>query len=128
MTGGEWAAEWAAEWAERVHADPENAHIGRFSTFRVRGEDDAGAGATLRYDRGTVTLDPAEPDSGEDLLVLRGPRSAWAELVDPDAAPRRHDLLALTKAPDGLTVVAGREHLVRHLRVLSRLVELGKAR
>lgn len=119
---------WAARWAERVHADPENAHIGRFSTFCVRGEDDAGSTATLRYDRGTVTVDAGEPADGEDLLVLRGPRGAWAELVDPDAAPRRHDLLALTKAPAGLTVVAGREHLVRHLRVLTRLVELGKVR
>jgi hypothetical protein len=112
-------------WVAAVAADPENAHIGRWSTFVVRLEDDEGGALVLRYERGTVVADPvgaAPPD-----LVLRGPRSAWRELVDADAAPRRHDLLSLTKAPDGLEVVAGRETLLRHLRVLTRLVELGRA-
>jgi hypothetical protein len=62
------------------------------------------------------------------VITLRGPRSAWRELADPQAAPRRHDLLALTKVADGIEIVAGRDHLIRHLRVLNRLVELGRAR
>lgn len=125
-------------WAEAVDADPENAHIGRWSSFVVRAEvlpagDDPGREEVVRYSRGRVTVGTgADPDGGagpEDaVIVLRGPRSAWRELADPHAAPRRHDLLALTKAPDGIEVVAGRDHLIRHLRVLNRLVELGRAR
>jgi hypothetical protein len=116
---------WLDGWVDAVGADPENAHIGRWSTFVVRLEDGGGSALVLRYERGTVVVDPggtAQPD-----LVLRGPRGAWRELVDASAAPRRHDLLSLTKAPDGLEVVAGRDSLLRHLRVLTRLVELGRA-
>jgi len=29
---------------------------------------------------------------------------------------------------DGIKIVGGRDHLIRHLRVLTRLVELGRAR
>ncbi|SDY61344.1 hypothetical protein SAMN05661080_04035 [Modestobacter sp. DSM 44400] len=125
--------EWLANWAEAVNADAENAHIGRWSAFVVRLQDDAGGEETVRYEHGTVVLGPAEDgspaeDAEDDVITLRGRRSAWRELVDPHAAPRRHDLLALTKAADGIEIVAGRNHLIRHLRVLTRLVELGRAR
>jgi hypothetical protein len=116
---------WLARWSDAVRADSENAHIGRFSEFTVRLRDDEGSEVTLRYAHGTVTVDPV--GSAEPQIELRGPRSAWRELVDPDAVPRRHDLLSLTKAADGLEVVSGRHHRLRHLRVLNRLVELGRA-
>ncbi|MGY1828656.1 MULTISPECIES: hypothetical protein [unclassified Blastococcus] len=119
MTG----REWLTGWARAVAADPENAHIGRFSVFTARLVDDRGGDVLVRYDRGVVGIGDGGP--GADL-ELRGPLSAWRELVDPGAAPRRHDLLALTKVPDGLEVVAGREQLIRHLRVITRLVELAR--
>lgn len=112
-----------AGWARAVAGDPENAHIGRFSTFTARLVDDGGGDVVLRYDHGAVLVEDGRP--GADL-ELRGPVSAWRELVDPAAAPRRHDLLALIKAPDGLEVVSGREHLIRHLRVITRLVQLAR--
>ncbi|WP_198588545.1 alpha/beta fold hydrolase [Geodermatophilus chilensis] len=120
MTGSDWWGRWTAA----VSADPENAHIGRWSRFTVRLAEDGGAAVLLRYDRGGVAVGPAGDDGAD--VELRAPRSAWRELVDPGAAPRRHDLLALTKAPAGITVVAGREQLLRHLRVLTLLVELAK--
>lgn len=113
-------------WADTVNADPENAHIGRWTSFVVRARDGAGHEETVRYDRGTVALGPVE-DTGAAVITVCGPPSAWRELADPQAAPRRHDLLALTKATDGIEIVSGRDHLIRHLRVLTRLVELGKA-
>lgn len=119
MTG----REWLAGWARTVAADPENAHIGRFSVFTARIGDDRGENVLIRYDRGAVGIDDGGP--GADL-ELRGPAAAWRELVDDGAVPRRHDLLALTKVADGIEVVAGREQLIRHLRVITRLVELGR--
>lgn len=117
------------EWAAAVNADPENGHIGRWSSFVVRAQDEDGTERTVRYDRGTVSLgDPGGERHVDAVITLRGPRSAWRELADPDARPRRHDLLALSKLPDGIEVVAGREHLIRHLRVLTRMVELGRTR
>ena len=116
---------WLQGWAEAVAADPENAHIGRFSRFTVRLRDDEGGDVVLAYDRGTVTIGDGAGAAAE--IELRGSVRTWREVVDADAAPRRHDLLALTKLPDGITIEAGREHLIRHLRVITRLVELGKA-
>lgn len=113
-------------WVDMVNADPENAHIGRWTSFVVRARDGAGGEEMVRYDRGTVALGPVE-NTGAAVITLCGPPSAWRELADPRAAPRRHDLLALTRVADGLQVVAGRDHLIRHLRVLTHLVELGKA-
>ncbi len=119
MTG----REWLAAWARTVAADPENAHIGRFSVFTARLVDDRGEDVLIRYDRGAVIVEDGGPDAD---LELRGPAGAWRELVDDRAAPRPHDLLALTKAVDGIEVVAGREQLIRHLRVITRLVELAR--
>lgn len=117
---------WLQRWTEAVNADAENAHIGRWSTFVVRAQDDAGAETTMRYHRGTVTLGPAG-EASEAVIVLRASRRAWRELADPDAPPRRHDLVALTKVSDGIEIVDGGKHLIRHLRVLTRLVEVGRA-
>ena len=119
MTGHEWLA----GWARAVAADPENGHIGRFSTFTARLVDDRGDDVLVRYDRGAVRVEEGGPVAD---LELRGPVRAGQELGDPGAAPRRHDLLALTKVADGIEVVAGREHLIRHLRVITRLVELAR--
>jgi hypothetical protein len=120
---------WLDGWVAAVGQDAENAHIGRFTDVTVRLVDDRGGDIVLHYDHGRVHVQDA-PDDDEESdadLVLRGPTSAWAELVDPEAMPRRHDLLSLTKAADGIEVVSGREHLLRHLRVLTRLVEIGRA-
>lgn len=122
--------DWLERWVAAVAQDTENAHVGRFTNLTVRLLDDQGGDVVLHYDHGRVDVAdgrPTEEDpaAGADL-ILEGPASAWAELIDPDAVPRRHDLLSLTKAADGIGVVSGREHLLRHLRVLTRLVEIGR--
>lgn len=119
------ADEWLEGWADTVNADPENTHIGALSEFTVRLLDDEDADVFVRYDHGTVSVDTSGGTAAQ--IELRGPRGAWRELVDPTAAPRRHDLLSLLKAENGLVVAAGRDHLLRHLRVLTRLVDLGRA-
>jgi hypothetical protein len=113
---------WLGRWADAVAADPENAHIGRFSDFAVRLLDTDGGDAVVHYDRGTVRLD----EGSAPLVTLRAARHTWCELVSSDAPPRRHDLLSLVKAVDGIEVVEGWDHVVRHLRVVTRLVELGR--
>ena len=112
-------------WLTAVNADPENAHIGRFSHFVLEALTPEGGRVTLKYSAGSVTLKEETSEVAGDIQ-LRATRRTWMELFDPHAPPRRHDLLSLTKAPDGIEVVSGWTDLVRHLRVLSRLVELGK--
>lgn len=119
---------WLRRWADAVNEDPENAHIGRWSSFVVRARDDAGAEQTVRYHRGKVELNLSPAGQADEAVItLRGSRRAWRELADPHAPPGRHDLLALTKVPDGIQIVTGGDHLLRHLRVITRLVEVGRA-
>ncbi|GAA4415296.1 hypothetical protein GCM10023169_01480 [Georgenia halophila] len=135
--------QWAQGWIDAVSYDAENAHIGRFSRLDIEIRTTEGERYVVEYDGGAVRarpapdhLDAAAEDGGPggsrtsspvDRLVLRGSRAVWCELADPGATPRRHDLLALTKAAAGIEVVAGREVMIRHLRVLARLVDVAKA-
>ncbi|WP_258803554.1 hypothetical protein [Pseudarthrobacter sp. NS4] len=118
---------WGSHWASAVNADPENHHIGRMSRFGLRLESRDGYQADYVYTAGVLTPGKPAPGTQEDFIHLQGSAAAWVELFDANAAPRRHDLLALLKAPDGLVVVAGYDGLLRHLRVITRLVEIGKA-
>jgi hypothetical protein len=117
---------WGTHWVSAVNADTENRHIGRMSRFGLRLESNDSDHADFVYRAGVLTSENPEPGPQEDFVHLQGSTCAWAELADPNAAPRRHDLLALLKAPDGLAVVAGYDGLLRHLRVITRLVEIGK--
>ncbi|WP_219414219.1 hypothetical protein [Pseudonocardia nigra] len=114
---------WLAAWAGAVGADPENAHIGRFSRCAVRLLDDTD-GDVVRYQwRRSPSTSAVPPMPALSCAVRAAPGANWST---PRAAPRRHHLLSLTKAADGIEIVAGRDHLIRHLRVITRLVELGR--
>lgn len=112
-------------WISAVNTDPECCHIGRFARFSVEIDTCDGDRTYLTYATGQLYMhhegEPLQTD-----IRLSGSNAAWCELVDPSAAPRRHDLLALLKAPDGIEVLAGWPEMLRNLRVLSRFVELGK--
>lgn len=131
-----------ATWTDAATNDAENRHIGRSTQFVVLAENTTGAAITIRYDHGTVdwrtgeTNDTPSPDihgraafaeADVDHIHLRATDATWRELANPSAAPRRHDLLSLIKTDDGIEVLSGWLALVRHLRVISRLVEIGKA-
>lgn len=118
---------WGSRWVSAVNADPENRHIGRMSRFGLRLESNDGDHADFLYTEGTLTPGTPAPGPQEDFIHLQGSAAAWSELSDANAAPRRHDLLALLKAPGGLAVIVGYDGLLRHLRVITRLVEIGKA-
>lgn len=88
----------------------------------------------MRYSAGAASIvgdtdTDTDTDGGAlvDVIHLRGSDSTWLELADADAQPLRHDLLSLIKSDDGIEVVSGWIELVRHLRVISRLVEIGKS-
>ncbi|WP_156642265.1 hypothetical protein [Arthrobacter sp. B6] len=118
---------WGSHWVSAVNADTENSHIGRMSRFTLRLESTEGDKANFVYRAGLLSSGDPAADSQEDFIHLQGSPAAWAELADANAAPRRHDLLALLKSQEGLTVVTGYDGLLRHLRVITRLVEIGKA-
>lgn len=114
-------------WVTAVNGDPECRHIGQFSRFSV---EVVCSGWSLRvhFSEGILVIVESEQAlPAGDVIQLQGGASAWRDLADGNAPPRRHDLLALLKAVDGIDVISGRNELIRHLRVLTRLVEIGKS-
>jgi hypothetical protein len=122
-------------WAEIVRSDPEFRHISRQTELLIVAESPSGWSCWVTVQRGSILAGTGAPARSEPSTVdpsaveplhLTGDDSAWRELLDPHGAPRRHDLLALSKQPDGITIEGGRSQLIRHLRVINRLVEIGK--
>lgn len=114
-------------WVTAVNNDPECHHVGRFTRFTVDARG-PGQGLRLHFSAGKVRVVEWQEDLPMgDLIELQGGASAWLDLADLNAPPRRHDLLALIKAEDGIVVISGRIELIRHLRVLTRLVQIGKS-
>lgn len=107
---------------EAAH-DPEFAHISRWSRYAIVA---ASAHATVRVvvRDGVVLLGDSYPDL--ETLYLRASLATWHELLSRTAPARRHDLLALVKAEDGIEIVAGRATMIRHLRTITRLIEIGR--
>ena len=119
---------WLDRWVIAVNNDLECLQIGRFSHFVVEAESTDGQRVRMRYSAGAATIvGDSDSDAHADVIHLRGSDSTWLELADADALPLRHDLLSLIKADNGIEVVSGWIELVRHLRVISRLVEIGKS-
>lgn len=103
--------------------DPEFAHVARWSRYAIVAETPHASVRIVVLD-GAVSLSDAPHDL--ETLKLRAPVSTWRELASRSAPPRRHDLLALTKAEDGIEIIAGTATLIRHLRSINRLVEIGR--
>lgn len=119
---------WLDRWVADVNADSECRHIGQFSHFILEAESTAGRKVRVQYCAGEVSIvGDMDDDVLADFIQLRGSDSTWLVLADAFAPPRRHDLLSLIKAEDGIEVLSGWIELVRHLRVIARLVEIGKS-
>ncbi|MBP5935739.1 hypothetical protein [Streptomyces acidiscabies] len=116
---------WIGRWIEHVWKDPELCHTGRFSNFLIELVVSDGREIKLTYRAGTLALGDSEESDGE-TLTLCADLHTWTELFHGPPQPLRHDLLALLKHSQGIELRKGRLTLIRNLRVITRLVELGK--
>jgi hypothetical protein len=109
-----------------VQHDRELQVIGKYSDFWIDAVSPGNWRAVLNFQGGTlVSASPA--DLPQEHIVLSATQAGWGQVFDPKPKPQQHDLLALAKNSPDVTIGGSDVELVRNLRVLARLVDLGKA-
>lgn len=117
---------WFARLGTAVQSDRELQVIGKYSDFWIDAVSPGNWRAVLNFREGRlVTASSAELP--REHIVLSATESGWGQVFDPQPKPQLHDLLALAKNSPDVTVGGSDVELVRNLRVLARLVDLGKA-
>ncbi len=109
-----------AAWLARVNADPEFIQAGRWTdfTFGLASEEQTRLAYRIR-----ASVLEAEP-AAEAPVTLRGSHAAWADFLQAVPRPPNHHILGMDRRRDDFAVEGDRNAMIRHLRVLSRALEL----
>lgn len=117
---------WFTHLANAVHGDRELQVIGRYSNFWIDAVSPGHWRVALNF-HGSSLIPTPWKDLPLDHIVISATPVGWGQIFDPQPKPLLHDLLALGKNSPDVTLGGSDVELVRNLRVLSRLVDLGKA-
>ena len=117
---------WFTHLANAVQADRELQVIGKYSDFWIDAVSPGNWRVALNFRNANLAPTPWK-DLPRDHIVLSATQVGWGRVFDPQPKPQQHDLLALAKNSPDVTVGGSDVELVRNLRVLARLVDLGKA-
>lgn len=117
---------WISALAHSAESDPELRHVGRFSDFWILASVPGVGQMALRYVGGTLQVASTDDLPTERVDIAATP-AGWRLLFEPVPKPLSHDLLAMSKHSPELTLGGSQAVLVRNLRVIMRLVDLGKA-
>lgn len=114
------AGERELAWMRLVNADPEFRVVGRWSRVLLtlaNGE----RRRSYRIDRSDLAVDEA---GGLPEVVLEGSPSAWSDFLAPMPPRHSHHVLAMDRRREDFAVTAGRDELIRHLRVIDVVLQL----
>lgn len=120
-------SEWIQQWIGLVEIDKELSHIGKLSRFSLRlvcGEQ----ATTLSFSGGKFKLIGDDELLVGDVVEFCGDRAAFEKLFQVSPEPLFNDFLALEKNQPGFTIPSDRIYLLRHLRVLQRLLAIAPRR
>lgn len=120
-------SEWIRQWIASVEKDKELSHIGKLSRFSLRlvcGEQ----ATTLGFSGGKFELLRDKELPAVDGVEFHGDRAAFEKLFQVNPEPLFNDFLALEKNQPGFTIPSDRIYLLRHLRVLQRLLAIAPRR
>lgn len=117
---------WFTQLGNAGQDDRELQVIGKYSDFWIDAVSPGNWRAVLNFRAGTLGAVPAEELPKEHILIS-ATQAGWGQVFDPQPTPQLHDLLALAKNSPDVTMGGSDVELVRNLRVLARLVDLGKA-
>ena len=111
------------QWFDRVAGDPEFGHVSRWTELRltlVSGDD----ARTYRIDADGLTAlgRDGSADAPTDV-VLAGAPAAWADFLTPVPPPHSNHVLAMDRRRPDFEIRAGRDQLIRHLRVLDLVLQ-----
>ncbi|GAB13259.1 hypothetical protein ARGLB_037_01100 [Arthrobacter globiformis NBRC 12137] len=118
--------EWFTALAEAVHSDRETQVIGRYSDFWIGAVSPGNWQVALSFRISELVPAPWE-DLPREHILISATQAGWEQIFDPQPKPLHHDLLALAKNSPDVTVSGSDVELVRNLRVIARLIDLGKA-
>lgn len=125
-TGPSISESWFAHLGNAVRSDRELQVIGKYSDFWIDAVSPGNWRAVLNFREGRLLTVPSD-ELPKDHIVISATQAGWEQVFDPRPKPQQHDLLALAKNSPDVTVGGSDVELVRNLRVLARLVDLGKA-
>ncbi|WP_284989529.1 hypothetical protein [Arthrobacter sp. efr-133-TYG-120] len=125
-TGSTISESWFAHLGNAVQGDRELQVIGKYSDFWIDAISSGNWRAVLNFREGILLTVPPD-ELPQDHIVISATQAGWGQVFDPEPKPLQHDLLALSKNSPDVTVGGSAVELVRNLRVLARLVDLGKA-
>ncbi|OUM45090.1 hypothetical protein [Arthrobacter sedimenti] len=117
---------WFSGLAEAVHTDREAQVIGKYSDFWIGAASSDGWRVALNF-RNSELVPASWDDLPEEHILISATQAGWHQIFDPQPKPLHHDLLALAKNSPDVTVGGSNVELVRNLRVIARLIDLGKA-
>ena len=117
---------WFTHLANAVHTDRELQVIGKFSDFWIDAVSPGNWRVVLNFQSSSLIPTPWK-DLPKDHIVISASPTGWGQIFDPHPKPLLHDLLALGKNSPDVALGGSDVELVRNLRVLARLVDLGKA-
>lgn len=126
QTGPIISESWFAHLGTAVQSDRELQVIGKYSDFWIDAVSPGNWRAVLNFREGSLVT-ASSGELPQDHIVLSATQSGWGQVFDPQPKPQLHDLLALAKNSPDVMVGGSDVELVRNLRVLARLVDLGKA-
>lgn len=125
-TGPGISESWFTHLGSAARNDRELQVIGKYSDFWIDAVSPGNWRAVLNFREGSL-VKVSDGELPQDHIVLSATQAGWAQVFDPQPKPLQHDLLALAKNSPDVTVGGSDVELVRNLRVLARLVDLGKA-
>lgn len=112
------------QWFDRVATDPEFGHVSRWTrlTFTLVNGADA---RSYRIDAGRLTVLETRGNAAEAStdVVLAGAPQAWADFLAPVPPPHSNHVLAMDRRRPDFEIRAGRDQLIRHLRVLDLVLQ-----
>lgn len=117
---------WFTHLANAVLGDRELQAIGKYSNFWIDALSPGNWRVALNF-QGSSLFPAPWKDLPPEHIVISATQTGWGQVFDPDPKPLLHDLLALGKNSPDVAIGGSDVELVRNLRVLTRLVDLGKA-
>lgn len=108
---------WWRALADRIHGDPEIAHVGRWTSLQLGLYRD-GQGGIMTVEAGKVTATGEAAGSAPRAVLLEGSGRAWAAFLQAEPPRLHNSILAMDRRVEDFEIAGPRELLIRHLRFI----------
>ncbi|PYB78906.1 hypothetical protein DMX11_08180 [Pseudomonas sp. LB-090624] len=118
---------WVSQWLETIAQDRELSHIGKLSRFALK-LNVGGTTACFKFVQGQFEFFEGVLAPDLDVVEFVGSHPAWEKMLKVVPDPLYSDFLAMEKSQEDFSIPSERLYLLRHLRVLQRLLTIAPRR